>query len=244
MSRGTARGLVCVSPRPAEDPPSRLLHLLPRPETVTATESWIESASKAPSGVFSGIVETTSPVVSVRERRGERIVAIRAPRGWRLREGESVCVSGVCSTVQKCNGRTFQVAYMPETLRKTTLGSLRTSDLVNMERSLTLASLIGGHLVQGHVDTTARIVHARADGDAKIYEFALPRRFSRYIVEKGSIAVDGVSLTVVDSRPGRFTVSLLPYTLAQTILGRKRPGGLVNIEVDILAKYLEKLVAA
>lgn len=114
-------------------------------------------------------------------------------------------------------------------------------DFVNLERSLRLNSLIGGHLVQGHVDTTARIRSMRGDGEAKVYEFEVPARYSRYIVEKGSIAVDGVSLTVVRARPRRFTVSLLAYTLSHSTLGRKEPGDRVNIEVDLVAKYLGKL---
>jgi riboflavin synthase len=130
---------------------------------------------------------------------------------------------------------------MPETLRRTTLGGLCRADRVNLERSLTLSSLIGGHLIQGHVDTIARIRFIRPEGEAKLYEFAIPRRFSRYIVEKGPIAIDGVSLTVVRSRPGFFTVSLLAYTLSHTTLGDKKPGDLVNIEADIVAKYVERL---
>lgn len=192
--------------------------------------------------MFSGIVETTSPVVDIRNARGQRIFSIQKPRGWKLREGESVSVEGVCSTVQKTNRRTFQITYMPETLRRSTLGGVRKNDPVNLERSLTLASLIGGHLVQGHVDATARIVSVKPEGEAKIYAFAVPRRLSRYIVEKGSIALDGISLTVVSPRPGRFTVSLLAYTLARTTLGRKGPGDRVNVEVDMVAKYLEKLI--
>jgi riboflavin synthase len=130
---------------------------------------------------------------------------------------------------------------MPETLRRTTLGGLRREDRVNLERSLRLSSLIGGHLIQGHVDTTARIRSIRPEGEAKRYEFVIPRRLSRYIIEKGSIAIDGVSLTVVRSRPGFFTVSLLAYTLSHTTLGGKKSGDLVNIEADIVAKYVERL---
>lgn len=191
--------------------------------------------------MFSGIVETTSPVLQIRGARGQRIFSIRKPRGWRLKEGESVAVEGVCSTVQRTHGRAFQVTYMPETLRRSTLGALRPRDSVNLERSLTLASLIGGHLVQGHVDATGRIRSVRSEGEARIYEFQVPRKFSRYIVEKGSIAMDGISLTVVSSRPGRFTVSLLAYTLSHTTLGGKKPGDRVNMEIDMVAKYLEKL---
>lgn len=131
---------------------------------------------------------------------------------------------------------------MPETLRLTTLVDARRMACVNLERSLTLDGLIGGHLVQGHVDTSARIAIIENEGEAKLYEFKIPRRFSRYIADKGSIAVDGISLTVVKSRVGRFTVSLLDYTLKRTTLGNKRPGDRVNIEVDVLAKYVEKLL--
>ncbi|MGH9450341.1 MAG: riboflavin synthase [Terriglobia bacterium] len=193
--------------------------------------------------MFSGIVETTSSILKVDGTPARRSVWIRTPRGWRVHLGESVCVEGVCSTVQTRNRGAFQVIYMLETLRRTALGGICEASPVNLERSLTLQSLIGGHLVQGHVDTTARIARVTGDGAGKIYEFSLPRRFSRYIVEKGSIAVDGVSLTVVNSRPGRFTVSLLEYTLSHTTLGSKGRGRRVNIEVDILAKYTEKLLA-
>jgi riboflavin synthase len=192
--------------------------------------------------LFSGIVETTSPVVKIQGARGQRIFSIGKPRGWKLKEGESISVEGVCSTVQKTNGRLFQVTYMPETLRRSTLAGVRQRDAVNLERSLTLSSLIGGHLVQGHVDATGRIAGVRSEGEAKIYEFAVPRRLSRYIVEKGSIAIDGISLTVVRSRPGNFSVSLLAYTLSHTTLGRKKPGDRVNVEIDVVAKYIEKLV--
>ncbi len=192
--------------------------------------------------MFSGIVETVSPVTRIEQARGQRIFHIRTPRGWKLQNGESVSVEGVCSTVQKTNGRVFKVVYMPETLRRSTLGEVGPGDGVNLERCLTLSTLIGGHLVQGHVDATARIVSVRPEGEAKIYEFAIPRPLSRYVVEKGSIALDGISLTVVKSRPGRFSVSFLAYTLARTTMGRKGPGDPVNVEVDILAKYLEQLV--
>jgi riboflavin synthase len=194
--------------------------------------------------LFSGIIEVTSPIVRVQDGHGQQILSIRKPTGWKLGLGESVSVDGVCSTVQKADQRVFQVCYMPETLRLTTLIDVRRMARVNLERSLTLHGLIGGHLVQGHVDTTARIGSVKNEGDAKLYEFKIPRRFSRYIAGKGSIAVDGISLTVVKSLPGRFTVSLLDYTLERTTLGRKQPGDRVNIEVDILAKYVEKLLRA
>jgi len=114
---------------------------------------------------------------------------------------------------------------------------------VNLERSLRLNGLVGGHLVQGHVDTTAAVLGVREDGDARIYRFGLPARYMRYIVEKGSIAVDGISLTVVEAAARSFTVSLLAYTLAHTTLGGKAAGARVNIEVDLMAKYVERLMA-
>jgi riboflavin synthase len=192
--------------------------------------------------VFSGIVETTSPILSVSKARKQRMLTIRKPQGWKLQDGESVSIEGVCSTVQSFNKGSFRVVYMPETLRKTTLGELQAGDKVNLERCLTLQSLIGGHLVQGHVDTTARIKAITEEGEAKLFTFAIPGRFSRYIVPKGSIAVDGISLTVVEAKRSTFQCSLLAYTLSHTTLGGKRSGRLVNIEVDILGKYIERLL--
>jgi riboflavin synthase len=192
--------------------------------------------------VFSGIVETISPILSIEDSKGQRKFLVGTPRGWKLNSGESISIEGVCSTIQKVNRKAFEVIYMPETLRRTTLGNFRPGRKVNLERSLTLQSLIGGHLVQGHIDTTAQIRKIYNDGNAKIFEFQLPARFSRYLVEKGSVAVDGVSLTVMSIRPGRFRVSLLEYTLGHTTLGEKGLGERVNIELDILAKYVEKLL--
>jgi riboflavin synthase len=192
--------------------------------------------------MFSGIVETVSPVQSILDSPGQRIVSIRTPRGWKPRLGESIAVDGVCSTVQKIAARAFSVVYMHETLRRTTLGKLHAGDGVNLERSLRLNSLIGGHLVQGHVDAVSRIVAVRPDGDARIYRFALPARYARYVAAKGSVALDGISLTVVDVRRGWFSVSLLAYTLGHTTLGRKGSGDFVNLEVDMLAKYVERLM--
>lgn len=192
--------------------------------------------------MFSGIVETTSPVLGISNARRQRVLTIRKPRGWKLQEGESVSVEGVCSTVQSFRRNSFCVVYMPETLRKTTLGELKAGDAVNLERCLTLQSLIGGHLVQGHVDATARIKTIQNEGEARLFTFAIPARFSRYIVSKGSIAVDGISLTVVEAGRSAFQCSLLAYTLEHTTLGNKKPGQLVNIEVDILGKYVERLL--
>lgn len=192
--------------------------------------------------MFSGIVKTTGAVTWVRQYGKERRVGIRPPAQWKLKPGESISVEGVCSTVQKVNGGSFEVTYMPETLRKTTLSGLQSKSRVNLERSLTLNSLIGGHLVQGHVDVVGRIVSIRPEETSKIYTFEIPRRLTRYLVEKGSVAIDGISLTVVDLGGLHFSVSLLDYTLRHTTLGAKGVGDSVNIEVDVLSKYVAKLL--
>lgn len=192
--------------------------------------------------MFSGIVEAISVVNAVEGDSQGRAVLIRNPDSWKLQPGESVCIDGVCSTVQKAARTSFCVVYMPETLRRTTLGRLKAGSQINLERSLALGSLVGGHLVQGHVDGTAQITAIRPDGQARIYQLKLPRRLSRYMVEKGSVAVDGISLTVVEAGRSGFSVSLLDYTLRQTTLGRKRVKDWVNVEVDLIAKYVEKLV--
>ena len=192
--------------------------------------------------MFSGIVKITEAVTSVKKHGTEQRVTIRRPPRWKLKQGESINVEGVCSTVQKLNGRSFEVRYMPETLRRTTLSGLQRSGRVNLERSLTLSSLIGGHLVQGHVDAVGRIVGIRREGKSKVYTFEIPRRLARYVVEKGSIAIDGISLSVVKPAGNRFSISLLEYTLQHTTLGTKRVGDRVNVEVDVLSKYVARLL--
>ncbi len=192
--------------------------------------------------MFSGIIETIGKVSAVRDTALERVIAIRRPAGWKLGEGESVAVEGVCSTVQRQSKTGFEVVYMHETLRRTTLGDLRAGSPVNLERSLRLNALVSGHLVQGHVDVTARIRAIRPDGSARIYEFAIPARYRRYIVEKGSVALDGISLTVKSETPHGCTVSLLAYTLEHTTLGGKKVGDFVNFEADVIAKHVEKLL--
>ena len=200
--------------------------------------------------MFSGIVETVSPIQGILDSPGQRIFSIRTPRGWKPRLGESIAVDGVCSTVQevaqKIGARSFSVVYMAETLRRTTLGARAARDKVNLERSLRLNSLIGGHLVQGHVDAVSRIISVRPavrpEGEARIYRFALAAAYARYVAAKGSVALDGASLTVVDVKRSWFSVSLLAYTLSHTTLGRKGPGDSVNLEVDMLAKYVERLM--
>jgi riboflavin synthase len=158
--------------------------------------------------------------------------------------GDSIAVNGVCLTVVEHGAGEFTVDVMAETLRRSSLGALRQGDRVNLERAMAAGSRFGGHVVQGHVDGTAELVE-RVPGDRwEVVRFTLPADLARYVVQKGSITVDGVSLTVASVDGDSFTVSLIPTTLDLTTLGRKGVGDLVNLEVDVLAKYVERLLAA
>jgi riboflavin synthase len=158
------------------------------------------------------------------------------------REGDSIAVNGVCLTVVSPRDRGFSVNVMPETLRCTNLGILHHSDAVNMERAMVLGGRLGGHLVLGHVDDTAEVIDVTVEEKAHIMRILAPGKLMPYIVHKGFIAVDGVSLTIVSLDDSSFAVSLVSYTMSNTTLGKKRPGNVVNLEVDILAKYVENLV--
>ncbi|MEC8986778.1 MAG: riboflavin synthase [Chloroflexota bacterium] len=154
---------------------------------------------------------------------------------------DSISVNGACLTVVDLKENTFRVDVVPETLIRTDLGYLAIGDKVNLERSAQLGGRLGGHIVQGHVDGTAAITSIVEDGTSCSIEFQIPNTLSRYIVEKGFICVDGVSLTVVNCDEKSFSIALIPYTKDNTVLGLKRVGSTVNIETDIIGKYLEKL---
>ena len=158
--------------------------------------------------------------------------------------GDSIAVSGVCLTVTRLSASGFSVDVVPETLRRTTLGSLGVGGLVNLERSLAANGRFGGHVVQGHVDGTASIESVVPEGEASLVRFAASPAIMRYVVEKGFVAVDGISLTVVDCDERSFRVTLIPYTRENTAMRARREGDRVNIEVDIMAKYVEKLSAS
>ncbi|MDO8461112.1 MAG: riboflavin synthase [bacterium] len=192
--------------------------------------------------MFSGIVKGLEKPTSLSKNKNGMRVTLPVPKGWKLLIGESVSVDGICSTIERVEKNTFSVYYMPETLRKTMLSALSNTHEFNLERSLTLNSLIGGHLVSGHIDTTSKIISIVKDGDSKTLTFLLNSRFTKYIIYKGSIAVNGVSLTIVSVNKNSFTVSLIPYTLSHTNLGSLKVGNTVNIELDLIAKYLEKLL--
>lgn len=194
--------------------------------------------------MFTGIVEGTGVVRAVHSQdRSARIIveADRLLEGTRI--GDSIAVGGVCLTVTRVAGTAFEADLSAETLERTTLGRLRPGDVVNLETPLVLGERLGGHLVQGHVDGVGRVVRRWPEGDAWWLAVAAPPAVVRYIVEKGSIALDGVSLTVASADGDRFTVCLIPHTCAVTTLGRLEPGAEVNLEVDILAKYVERLGA-
>ena len=155
--------------------------------------------------------------------------------------GDSVAVNGVCLTVTALSTDSFSADVMPETLRRTNLGTLRAGDEVNLERPLAVGGRFGGHFVQGHIDDVGRLRSVAPEGEALLLGFETVQEIMRYIVEKGFIAVDGVSLTVVQYKSDSFNVSLVGYTRENTILGNRRPGDVVNLEVDILAKYVARL---
>ncbi len=154
---------------------------------------------------------------------------------------DSISVNGACLTVVSIEENLFKVDVVPETLRRTDLGDLSVGDKVNLERSAQLGGRLGGHIVQGHVDGTAQIIAYVQEGNAWLIEFQISKNLSRYIVEKGFVCVDGASLTVVNCDENTFTIALIPYTRDNTVLGYKGVGNSVNIETDIIGKYIEKL---
>jgi riboflavin synthase len=195
--------------------------------------------------VFTGLVEALGRVEQVSEEDGGRRLVLAWPglaEGERLAIGESVAVNGCCLTVVASEGDRFEVQAGPETLARTNLGARQAGDRVNLERSLRVGDRLGGHFVQGHIDTTASLRERRREGEWEFLAFTLAPAWTPLLVSKGSIAVDGVSLTLVDVWPDGFSVMLIPHTLAVTTLGLIQPGERVNIETDILAKHVAKLL--
>jgi riboflavin synthase len=192
--------------------------------------------------MFTGIVEELGRTRSVEERAGgARLVVECATVNRDASAGDSVAVNGVCLTAVAVASDSLSFDLAGETLERSTLGRLRTGDSVNLERPLTLAARLGGHLVQGHVDDVAPVRSVDRNGAGASMRIALPRSLRPYVVERGSIAVDGVSLTVAAVDDEGFEVALIPHTLAATTLGERSPGDEVNLETDVLAKYVEGL---
>ncbi|MDP3892746.1 riboflavin synthase [Nocardioides sp.] len=204
--------------------------------------------------MFTGIVEELGSVDGIEDQGDAVRLTIRGPlvvtdAGL----GDSIAVNGCCLTIAERDGETFTADVMRETLDKTSLAGLEPGHRVNLERAVTAAKRLGGHIVQGHVDGTGTVLSRTPSAHWEVVEVALPADLARYLVPKGSITVDGISLTVIDvhdadtddpEAPARFTVSLIPETLARTTLGSRGPGERVNLEVDVLAKYVERLLAA
>ena len=200
-------------------------------ELTIAADAVLADVQKGDSMSVSGVPRGTL--------KGDSMSVNGVPRG--TLKGDSMSVNGVCLTVTAFAKKSFSVEVMPETLARTNLGLLRPGDGVNLERPLTPNSRLGGHFVQGHIDDTARLSSISREGDALLLSFAAPPRLMPYIVEKGFIAVDGASLTVISRDDSSFRVSIVGYTREHTILGERRIGDVVNLEVDIIAKYVEQL---
>uniref|UniRef100_A0AAU3H3M9 Riboflavin synthase n=1 Tax=Streptomyces sp. NBC_01401 TaxID=2903854 RepID=A0AAU3H3M9_9ACTN len=193
--------------------------------------------------MFTGIVEELGEVTGVEKLDDASRFRLRGPVVTEgAKHGDSIAVNGVCLTVVDLGDDEFTADVMAETLDRSSLGVLAPGSRVNLERPMALGGRLGGHLVQGHVDGTGHIVERRISENWELVKVSLPDGLARYVVEKGSITVDGVSLTVVDAGTDHFTISLIPTTLALTTLGIKEPGDPVNLEVDVLAKYVERLL--
>ncbi|MER7182180.1 riboflavin synthase [Streptomyces hyaluromycini] len=194
--------------------------------------------------MFTGIVEELGEVTAVENLGDASRFRLRGPVVTEgAQHGDSIAVNGVCLTVVEHEGDEFTADVMAETLKRSSLGALDVGSRVNLERPTAVGSRLGGHIVQGHVDGTGQVLARTPSENWEIVKVSLPADLARYVVEKGSITVDGISLTVVEAGPDYFTVSLIPTTLDLTTLGRKQPGDPVNLEVDIVAKYVERLLA-
>ena len=193
--------------------------------------------------MFTGIVEELGTVAGLEDQGDAIRLTVQAGHVTAdANLGDSIAVNGVCLTVAERSGEQFTADVMAETLVKTSLRGVQPGDRVNLERAVTPATRLGGHIVQGHVDGTGQVLDRAPSEHWEVVTISLPSGLARYVVAKGSITVDGVSLTVVDVADDRFTVSLIPETLARTTLGRRAPGEPVNLEVDIVAKYVERLL--
>ena len=193
--------------------------------------------------MFSGIIETTGTITKVSPlAEGVRLSLRTNLPTQEISLGESICTNGACLTVTAIEADQLSFDVSAESLRRTTLGALQVGDGVNLERSLRLEDRLSGHLVWGHVDGVGQVTSIQPEGDSFLYTFAISAELSRYLVEKGSVAVDGISLTVFDCQPTAFTCAIIPHTHTVTTLHQRQPGDRVNIEGDMQGKYIEKFV--
>ena len=195
--------------------------------------------------MFTGLVEEVGRVTALEAKEGAGDARLGLSAGTvtgGTRVGDSILVNGACLTVDEIEDDALVFYTMPETLRRTALGDLQEGSAVNLERAMAAGGRLGGHIVQGHVDGVGEVVDIRAEDDAEIWTFSAPESVLRYAVEKGSVCIDGISLTVVAVEPDRFTVSILPHTRSNTNLGELGVGGHVNLEADVIGKYVERLM--
>jgi riboflavin synthase len=194
--------------------------------------------------VFTGLIAEVASVAALRRNGAGATLEVRSRLAGELDEGDSIAVNGVCLTVSEVEAGGFQAEVMAETLSRSSLGDLQPGSEVNLELPLRSGERLGGHIVQGHVDGTGTVSAVHEDGFGRVLEIGIDEQLTRYVVEKGSVAVDGVSLTVSALHDHGFAVSLIPETLKRTNLGRIGEGAVVNVEVDILAKHVERLIGA
>lgn len=193
--------------------------------------------------MFTGIIEEVGTVASVRKGAHSAVLTIEAATVLQdVHVGDSIATNGVCLTVTEFTGETFSADVMHETLKRSSLGALRPGSPVNLERAMLAGGRFGGHIVSGHIDGTGKIANIKEDDNAVWYTISAPRDIIRFIVEKGSIAIDGISLTVAKVTDSSFSVSIIPHTRAQTNLVTKRVGDVVNLENDVIGKYVERLL--
>jgi riboflavin synthase len=194
--------------------------------------------------MFTGLIEATGRVERIEILPAGRVLRVATPLGAELRQGDSVSVSGVCLTVSSCDSAGFEAIVSPETLRVTTLLTASEGRIVNLERPLRADGRFGGHFVLGHVDGVGRVTAMRSDGGCHWLEVETPAALGPLIIHKGSIAIDGVSLTVADLSGSRVGVQIVPFTFAETALRDTRPGDAVNLEADVIGKYVSRMMGA
>jgi riboflavin synthase len=193
--------------------------------------------------LFTGLVEGTGHVVSVEGGSMARLTIHAGRFAEDVKVGDSISINGACLTANEADGEILVFYAMPETLRRTALGTLKEGSIVNLERAMTPETRFGGHIVQGHVDGVGEVLAVTLEGDAELWEITAPEAVLRYAVEKGSVCVDGISLTIVSVKESSFTVSILPQTKGATNLKSLSPGDRVNLEADVIGKYVERLLS-
>ena len=193
--------------------------------------------------MFTGLIQDIGQIQSVERKEGGLSLTISTRCDLKsAKVGDSIAVDGVCLTIVKISGRTFAVEVSPETIQRTSLATVREGQRVNLEMAMKMSDPLGGHLVSGHVDGTGEIMAIVPEGNSFRYRFRVNPEISHYLIEKGSVAVDGISLTVAECGQEEFSVSVIPHTAAATTLGKKKAGDRVNVENDLIAKYVEKFV--